>query len=242
MRKFLFLFGGRHCEVDRMEFCECGLLVGRLEADMGKSSNKGLLCDLGWNPGEGEAENTPSLNIGPARRLKEFDNPHWPRHRPTDKCPLYRFEDTGQLLHSAVGSNQVGCSYTWPRSLPRETNSGATKEIPALNQSWRGCDHPTSNWPYQGHQVPYLVPRTTGCLSPLWSNIKHWPYAPGVCNFTGMLWWILHSWLIESPLWDNSRDLHCGIPTRSGIFLSDMNGQIFYAIHRLNHPRSDGIC
>ena len=164
------------------------------------------------------------------------------RHRASGKCPLYRFEATGQLLHSAVGSNQMGCTYTWPRSLPHETNSGTTKKIPALNQSWRGCDHPTSNWSYQGHQGPYLVPRTTGCLSPLWSNIDHWPYAPGVCSITEMSWRILHSWLIEYPLWDNSRDLHGGIRARSGILFSDMNGQIFYTIPHLNHPWSNGIC
>ena len=29
------------------------------------------------------------------------------------KCPLYRYETTGQLLHSEVGSNQVGCSCTF---------------------------------------------------------------------------------------------------------------------------------
>ena len=110
------------------------------------------------------------------------------------------------------------------------------------HQSWRGCDHPTSNWPYQGHQVPYLVPRTTSCLSPLWSNIEHWPYAPRVCSITGMSWQILHSWPIECPLWDNSQDLHGGIPMRSGILLSDMIGQTFYTIHDFNHPRSDGIC
>ena len=123
-------------------------------------------------------------------------------------------------LHSAVGSNQVGCGYTWQRSLPREINSGATKEIPALNQSWRVCNHPTSNWSYQGHQIPYLVPRTAHCLSPLWSNTQHWSYAPGVCS--GMSWRILHSWLIEYPLRDNSRDMHSGIPAKSGILLSDM--------------------
>ena len=142
----------------------------------------------------------------------------------------------------AVGSNQVGCRCAWPRFLPRETNTGATKEIPALHQSWRGCDHPTSNWSYQGHQVSYLVPRTTGCLSLLWSNIEHWPYASGVCSITGMSWRILHSWPLEYPLWDNSWDMHCGILTRSGIILCDMNGQIFYTIHHLNHPWSDGIC
>ena len=31
------------------------------------------------------------------------------------------------------------------RDLSRETNTGATKEIPAPNQSWRGCNHLTSN-------------------------------------------------------------------------------------------------
>ena len=28
-----------------------------------------------------------------------------PRYRPTGKCPLYRYEATGQLLHSDIGSN-----------------------------------------------------------------------------------------------------------------------------------------
>ena len=133
------------------------------------------------------------------------------RCRPTDKCPLYRYETTGQLLHSDVGSNQVGCSCTWQRFLFRETNTGAIEEIQAPNQSWRGCNHPTSNWPYKGHQVPYLILRTTDCLSPLCSNINHWPYAPGVCSVTGMPWWILHSWLIECSIRENSWDLHSGI-------------------------------
>ena len=159
-----------------------------------------------------------------------------------DPLTSVHYTDLKPLVNSAVGSNQVGCSNTWPRSLPGETNSGANKEIPALNQSWRGCDRPTSNWPYEGHQVSYLVLRSTGCLSPLWSNINHWPYAPRVCSITGMSWRILHNWLIEYPLWDNSRDLHSGIRTISGILLSDMNGQIFYTVHHLSHPRSDGIC
>ena len=38
-----------------------------------------------------------------------------------------RYETTGQLLHSEVGSNQVGCSCTWQRSLSCEINTGATK-------------------------------------------------------------------------------------------------------------------
>ena len=64
-----------------------------------------------------------------------------PRYRPTGKCPLYRYETTGQLLHSEVGSNQVGCSCTWQRSLSCETNTGATEEVPAPYQSWRGYHH-----------------------------------------------------------------------------------------------------
>ena len=134
----------------------------------------------------------------------------------------YRYETTGQLLHSEVGSNQVGCSCTWQRSLSCETSTGATEKVPAPNQSWRGYNHPTSNWPYQGLQIPYLVPRTTDWLSPLWSNTDHWPYAAGVCTVTGMSWWILHSRLVECSLQDNSWDLHSGIPARSGILLSDM--------------------
>ena len=123
----------------------------------------------------------------------------------------YRFEATGQLLYSAVGSNQVGCSCTWQRYLSCETNTGATEEIQAINQSCVGCNHPASSWQYQGHQVPYLVPKTAKCLPPLWSNTDHWPYASGVCSYTGMSWWILHNWVIECSLRDNSRDLYNGI-------------------------------
>ena len=69
--------------------------------------------------------------------------------------------------------------------LSCETNTGATEEVPAPNLSWSGCNHPTSNWPYQGHQILYLVPRTTNWLPPLWSNTDHWPYAAVVCIVTG---------------------------------------------------------
>ena len=118
----------------------------------------------------------------------------------------------------------------------RDLYTRATKEIPALNQSWAGCNYPTSKWPYQGHQVPYLVPWTPYCLSPLWPDTIYLPYAPGVCSVTGKTWRILHSWLIKYSLWSNSWDLHCGIPARSGILLPDMNGQIFYSIPHLNNP------
>ena len=134
----------------------------------------------------------------------------------TDMKPLVN------SVHSEVGSNQVGCSYFWQRSLSCETNTGATKEVPAHSQSWTGCNHPTSNWPYHGHQIPQFVPRTTDWLSPLWSNTDYWPYAAGVCIVAEMLWWILHSRLIKCSLQDNSWDLHSGIPVKSGILLSDM--------------------
>ena len=74
--------------------------------------------------------------------------------------------------------------------------------------------------------------------------VKHWAlticswsvqhYRNVVTNTTQLTHWI--------PSWDNSRDLHSGIPTISGILLSDMNGQIFYTTHYMNHPRSDVIC
>ena len=144
-----------------------------------------------------------------------------PRYRPTGKCRLYRYAATGQLLHSEIGSNQVGCSYTWQRSLSRETNIRATEEIPAPNQSWRG-NHPTSSWPYKGQQILYIFSRTADCSSPLWSNTDHWPYDPGVCSVTGMPSWILHCWRVEYSLPANSWDLHSGIPGGSRILLSDM--------------------
>ena len=119
-----------------------------------------------------------------------------PRCRPTGKCPRYRCEATGQLLLSEVGSNHVGCSCSWQRSLSRETNTGVTDKIPVPNQSWRGRNHPTSNWPYKGHQIPYLVRRTTNCFI-VTIMVKHWPYGPGVGSVTGMSWWRSHRWLIE---------------------------------------------
>ena len=73
-------------------------------------------------------------------------------------------------------------------------------------------------------------------VSPLWSGTDYWPYAPGVYSVTGKSWRILHSWLIEYSLWDNSWDLHCRIPARSRILLPEMNGQTFHTIPHLNNP------
>ena len=73
-------------------------------------------------------------------------------------------------------------------------------------------------------------------VSPLWSDTDYWPYAPGMCSVTGKSWRILHCWLIECSLYGNFRGLHCRIPVRSGILLSDMNGQTSYTIPHLNKP------
>ena len=50
-------------------------------------------------------------------RVDQLARDNRPRYRPSGKCPLYRYETTGQLLHSEVGSNRVGCSWTWQRCL-----------------------------------------------------------------------------------------------------------------------------
>ena len=47
------------------------------------------------------------------------------------------------------------------------------------------------------------------------------------CTAWQQSWWILHSWLIEDPIWDDSHGLHSSVSKRSWILLSDMNGHIF---------------
>ena len=56
-------------------------------------------------------------------------------HRPTGKCPPYRFEAICQLLHPAVGANQVGCSCTWQISLSLETNTRPQKKFQHLTRA-----------------------------------------------------------------------------------------------------------
>ena len=123
-----------------------------------------LVIERQWNTCSFLLDTKPFVKWGKWESGPPSKRHPWPRHRTTRKSPLYIFEASGQPLHSAVSSNQVRWSCTWQRSLSRETNTGATDKIPAHNQSWRGCNHLTSNWPYQGHQVPYLVPRTAKCF------------------------------------------------------------------------------
>ena len=51
-------------------------------------------------------------------------------------------------------------------------------------------------------------------------------HTPGLFSVATKSWWVLHSWHIEDPLWDNPGSLHNRISERSWILLSDMNGQI----------------
>ena len=88
--------------------------------------------------------------------------------------------------------------YGWYRSASCETNTRTSQEIPTPDQSWRSCNNPTSNWPHQGHKVPYLVPMTTGNLPALWPDADHRTHAPEVYNVTTKSW-ILHCWLTGRP-------------------------------------------
>ena len=53
----------------------------------------------------------------------------WPWHRPIDNCSLWRLETTNNLLHPTEGSNQIGCIYTWYRSVSWETNTRTSEKI-----------------------------------------------------------------------------------------------------------------
>ena len=59
----------------------------------------------------------------------------WPWHRSSGGCLPCRFETTGQL-HPAAGSNRVGCSCTWQRSLFRKTHTlGPLKKFQQLTKA-----------------------------------------------------------------------------------------------------------
>ena len=108
---------------------------------------------------------------------------------------------------------------------------GPPKKFKHLTKAEEVCNNQTSNWSYQSHKVTHLVPGTANCLSALWPDSDHWAHAPGVYCVTANSWWILHGWLIEDPLWDNSRDLHSLVSERSWILLSDMKGHIYSTTH-----------
>ena len=130
-------------------------------------------------------------------------------------------------------SNQVGCIYRWYRSISLETKTRTINEIPVPDTSWVGCNNPSSNWPYQGHKVPYLVTRAAEYLLALWPDSDHRTHAPGVYSAARKSWWILHSCLIGDLLWDDSRGLHSRVSASSWILLSDMNWHISSTISYL---------
>ena len=123
----------------------------------------------------------------------------WPWHRPPLTC--IQFADFKPLVNSYI---QRSVQIKWDvavhdkRSLSLETKTRAAEEIPAHSWSWRGRNHPTSNWPYQGHQGPYLVPRTADYLSRLWSNADHWPSASGVYRKVIMNTTLLTHWILST--------------------------------------------
>ena len=104
------------------------------------------------------------------------------------------------------------------RSVSPETNTKTTQGISTPDQSWGGCDNPTPNWPYQGHKIPYIVPRTTNCLPALWPDSDNWAYTSGMYSVATKSWWVRHSWLIEDPLWDDPRGLHIKFLREAGFY------------------------
>ena len=120
-----------------------------------------------------------------SRPACEWDS--WPWHRPTCKCPPCRFEAIGQLLYSTTGSNQVECG----------GGGGGGGEMTRLRIS-----HTKATKSHILSRGPPIACHHCG------QTLDYWPYAPGVCNVAGKSWRILHSWLIEYSLWDNSWILH----------------------------------
>ena len=113
-----------------------------------------------------------------------------------------RLDASGQILYPAAASNQVGCACAWQRSLFLEIIIRPPTQFSIPNTGWRGY-HEGPNWSYYANKIQDLVARRTShSLTTLWIDSDHWPY--GECSFTLNSWWILHSWLSEYPLWDNS--------------------------------------
>ena len=127
-----------------------------------------LLAICAWNsPVTVKKPVTRSFDVFFDLRLnKRFRKQSWGWWFETPSHPLWRHrnDDSGFSWYRVQIKWDVAVH---GRYLSLETNTRATEEMPALNQSWRGCNHPTSNWPYQGHQGPYRDLRTADYLSPL---------------------------------------------------------------------------
>ena len=79
------------------------------------------------------------------------------------------------------------------------------------------------------------------CLPALWPNSDNWAHTPGMYRVASKSLWVLHSWLIEDPLWDDPRGLHNIISEISWILLSDMNGHISNTTLYWNQSPTDDI-
>ena len=111
-----------------------------------------------------------------------------PRYRLTGKCPLYLYEAPGQLHIQTLVQTKWDVAVHGRDLYLAKPTSEPPKKFQHLTRAEEIVITRLRIWRYKGHQIPYLVPRTTDCLSPLWSNTDHWPYALGVCSVTGVLW------------------------------------------------------
>ena len=124
----------------------------------------------------------PTVALRKMKKLTSQQRCQWPWYWPISKSPLCRCKAINQLLYPAAGSDRMGCVGTWQRYLSLEANTRSTQEISVPNESWGGFHHPASNWSYQGHEVRYLVPRTSHYLPSLWTDVDHGPHALGMCS------------------------------------------------------------
>ena len=112
----------------------------------------------------------------------------------TDMKPL-----VNSYIRTLIQTKWNAAIWPWQRYLPCESNIRANDEIPAPNQSWRGCHHPTSNWPYKDHQNTISCPEDNRLIVTI--VVKHWPltinswsvqwYRNVVMNTTQLTSWIL---------------------------------------------------
>ena len=144
-----------------------------------------------------------------------------PRYRPTGKCPLYRYETTGQLLHSEFVQTKWGVSvhgrdlYLLKPTLgpPKKFQHLTRAEEVVITRLWIGHTKATKS-----HVLSRGLP--TGCHHCGQTlTIDHMLLE---CALLQECRDEYYSRLVQFSLQDDSWDLRSGIPARSGILLSDM--------------------
>ena len=98
---------------------------------------------------------------------------------PLAMCLLCKFEATGQLLYTWVGSNQVGCGCTWQRSISIETSPRAAKEISAPTKSHTQSRGSPATCHYCGQT---LTIDHTFLGSAVWQESRNEYYTAGTWN------------------------------------------------------------